>query len=104
MTTPTTREELHDLLEETLGNDHVYFNPPEGFRMKYPAIVYHRSKIKSVFADDAPFQHTFMYTVTLIDEDPDSETLIELLALPMCEHDTHFISNGMNHDVFTIKI
>lgn len=103
MTTPMNREELHDLLVEVLGNNHVYFDPPEGIKMKYPAIVYHRSNISSTFADDSPFKHTFIYTVTLIDEDPDSDILLKLLDLPMCKHDQHFTSGGMNHDVFTIK-
>ena len=104
MTTPTNREELHDMLEEILGNNHVYFDPPEGFRMKYPAIVYHRNIINSDHADNVPYKHTFTYTVTLIDEDPDSETLSRMINIPTCKHNNHFTSAGMNHDVFTIKI
>lgn len=103
MQTPTNRNELHDILVEILGSNHVYFDPPEKFKMAYPAIVYYKNPVKSTFADDKPYKHTHGYTVTLIDEDPDSEIFDKMIELPMCIHDNHFTSNGMNHDVFIIN-
>ena len=65
----TNREDLHDILVEILGSSHVYFNPPEGLKLKYPAIVYHRNKISHKCADDVPYIKTVSYTVTVIDDD-----------------------------------
>ena len=103
METQTIREELHDILVEVLGSSHVYYDPPENLKMKYPAIVYHRNNIKNTFADDIPYKQTRSYSVTVIDEDPDSEIVDKLSLIPMCNHEQHFTSNGMNHDVFIIN-
>lgn len=103
MPTQTSREDLHDLLVETLGSSNVYFDPPENVKMKYPAIVYHRNNIKNTFADDKPYKQTYSYSVTLIDKDPDSEIISKIIELPMCTYEQHYTSNGMNHDVFIIN-
>ena len=103
MENQTSREELHDLLVEALGKSNVYFDPPENIKMKYPAIVYHRNNIKNTFADDIPYKQTYSYSVTLIDDDPDSEVLPRIASLPMCTYEQHYTSNGMNHDVFIIN-
>lgn len=98
------RENLHDVLVKILGSPHVYFNPPEGLNLKYPAIVYHRNKISHKCADDVPYIKSVSYTVTVIDDDPDSEIVDKMSELPSCEHSTNFTSDGMNHDVFIINI
>lgn len=104
MSMMTNREELHDILVEILGSSHVYFNPPEGLKLKYPAIVYHRNKISHKCADDVPYIKMVSYTVTVIDDDPDSEIVEKISELPSCEHSTNFTLDGMNHDVFIINI
>ena len=101
--TPTNREELHDLLVETLGSKYVYFDPPESVKMKYPAIVYHKNRIGNTYAGNSIYQNTYTYTITFIDEYPDSEVILKILNLPYCKHDQSYQSNGMYHDVFTIK-
>ena len=99
----SNRESLHDLLVELLGSPNVYFDPPENLKMKYPAIVYHRNKISHKCADDVPYIKTVSYTVTVIDDDPDSEIVEKISELPSCEHSTNFTLDGMNHDVFIIN-
>ena len=46
------RLKLHERLVEILGTDHVYFQPPENFKLEYPAIVYSRKQISNRFADN----------------------------------------------------
>ena len=104
MTTPTNRDELHDMLVEILGSSNVYFNPPESLQLKYPAIVYHRNSIKNTHADDIPYFQTVSYQVTVIDKDPESETVTKLSMLPLVNHVNNFTSSGMNHDVFIINL
>ena len=33
------REILHKILKEIIGNDNVYFQPPESAKLKYPRIL-----------------------------------------------------------------
>lgn len=97
------REELQTLLEEVLGSRNVYFQPPSNIHMKYPAIVYSRSRIANTHANDDVYKQSFSYEVTVIDSNPDSEIVAKMSLLPMCRHDRHFKSDNLNHDVFTIN-
>lgn len=97
-----TRLELQALLEDILGSENVYFQPPPSFMMAYPAIVYSRSNIRSKSADNAPYKLTKEYTVTVIDANPDSGIPDKVAALPQAIFDRHFTSDNLNHDVFNI--
>lgn len=97
------RLELQQILEEILGSDEVHFQPPASVRMNYPAIVYAREKIDSDYADNVVYRQDRRYRVTVIDPDPDSEIVTAVSLLPMCKHDRHFVSDNLNHDVFTIS-
>lgn len=96
------RLELHELLCETLGSRQVYFQPPSSIKMKYPAIIYSRSRIGNEFANDSVYNQTYQYSITVIDEDPDSEIVERVSKLPMCSFDRHYTSDNLNHDTFTI--
>lgn len=96
------RLELHELLCETLGSRQVYFQPPSSIRMKYPAIVYSRSRIGNKFANDFIYNQSYQYSITVIDEDPDSEIVERVSKLPMCSFDRHYTADNLNHDTFTI--
>lgn len=98
----TSRLELHELLCETLGSRHVYYQPPESVKMVYPSIVYARNSINNKFADNSVYKRMTGYSITVIDEDPDSEIVERIAQLPMCRFDRHFVSDNLNHDVFTI--
>jgi len=97
-----TRLELKTLLETLLGSNKVYFQPPPGYMMSYPCIVYQRSNIRSKSADNAPYNLTKEYTVTVIDADPDSAIPDKVSKLPRAIFDRHFVSDNLNHDVFNI--
>lgn len=96
------RLELHEKLVEVLGSRNVYFQPPASIKMKYPAIVYERNDIINRHANNQVYNHRIAYTVTMIDTNPDSETVVKLSQLPMCSYDRHFESDNLNHDVFTL--
>lgn len=96
------RLELHELLCEVLGSRNVYFQPPESITMKYPAIVYSRNRMADNHANDDIYKRSLVYTITVIDKDPDSEIVERVSRLPMCSYDRHFTSDNLNHDVFTI--
>lgn len=96
------RLDLHELLCEVLGSRNVYYSPPATIRMKYPAIVYSRSDIDNKFANDSVYNQSHVYSITVIDDDPDSEIVERMSLIPRCKFDRHFVSDNLNHDTFTI--
>ena len=93
---------LQPLLEELLGSDHVYFQPPSNLQIEYPAIVYMRESERAVFANNLPYSHTKRYMVTVIDRKADSDIPDKVSALPMCSFSRHFTADGLHHDVYNI--
>ena len=96
------RLELQALLRNILGDNYVYFQPPSTIKMKYPCIVYERSKIDGEYADNLVYKTNIQYTVTVIYTDPDSTLPIEVSRIPTAKHSGHFVSENLYHDVFTI--
>lgn len=97
-----SRLELQTLFENLLGSRNVYYQPPASIFIKYPAIVYSRYDIENTFANNGVYLQATAYQVTVIDEDPDSEIVKKVSKLPMCNFDRHFVSDNLNHDVFTL--
>lgn len=97
----SSRLELHNLLK-TMGTNNVYYQPPESIRMNYPAIVYTRNDLPHKNADDITYKVNHMYTVTVIDSNPDSEIVENVSKLPQTRYMRHFTSNNLNHDVFSL--
>lgn len=96
------RLQLHDKLLEVLGSPNVYFQPPSGFQMVYPCIVYSRDRKDEIFADDLLYNKTFCYRVMVIDRDPDSEIPERLAELPFCSFVTHYKVDQLNHDIYNL--
>lgn len=97
-----TRLELHDVLCDILGSNHVYFQPPTSIQMKYPAIVYELDYILSPKADDKSYMHHRRYEVKYISRDPDNTVIDALLELPYCAFDRRFIADNLYHDCFDL--
>ena len=93
------RIQLHTLLCGILGC------PERGDACKeiqYPCIVYERSEISAIHADNAPYRLLDRYQVTAIYKNPDSDLPHRLAMLPMCAHDRHFTADNLNHDIFNL--
>ena len=98
-----SRLEFDAKLRAALGSTNVYYKPPESVKMKYPAIVYKRTNIDLIFADNVTYRATNAYEVTVIAKDPDFPLVDELPYLfPMCRFNRHYTVDNLNHDNFTI--
>ena len=97
-----SRLELQTMLESLLGSRNVYFQPPESIRMKYPEIVYLHSDIRNIHASNVVHKKDTAYSLTYIDEDPDSENLEKISNLPYCDFDRFYTSDNLNHYTFTL--
>lgn len=96
------RLDLQAKFEEILGIRNVYFQPPASVLMQYPAIRYSLKNITSNFANNGPYRQLPSYEAILIDKDPDSEFVAQILQLPYCRFDRAYKANNLNHFVFTI--
>ena len=97
-----SRIELDAVLRDILENDHCYFQPPESVKLKYPCIIYERSRFENRPADDIPYLTYKGYTLTVIYKNPDSDLPDKIESLPMCSFDRHYTADNLNHDIFTI--
>ena len=98
-----SRLRFQEALEEILGSEEVYFQPPSSVRMAYPAIVYHRASEHSAYANNAPYIWYPCYDVTLIDPDPDSEFVKKIRdGFRYCFFQRPFTADNLNHYLFRI--
>lgn len=97
-----SRLELQQKLEDILGSRNVYYNPPESLKLNYPAIIYRRTNIKKISADNSAYDLRVEYQMILVEKNPDSPYVLKLAALPLCRHTTAYKADGLNHDIFSI--
>lgn len=98
-----TWSQLQVVLQEIMGNNKVYYQPPENLKITYPCIVFERTNALQSFADNNPYRITKRYTITLMTKTADNDQYLDqLLNLPMCTFDREFKNDGIVHDVFNI--
>ena len=97
-----SRLSLQTKLEELLGSENVYYQPPSSFEMVYPCIRYTLSTKDVKYANNAKYTNTKCYNVTIIDEDPDSEIPDKIENLPLCQFDRSYPADNLNHWVFNL--
>ena len=97
-----TRLELHDILSGLLESNNVYYQPPETIKMEYPCIKYSKSNIRSKYANNLTYVQNNCYEIIVISKKPDNPVINELLKLPMCSFNRHYVSDNLNHDVLTL--
>lgn len=85
-----------------MGNNPVYFQPPENVKLQYPCIIYSRSSGDTKFANNDPYVVTRRYNIQLIDRNPDSPYIKDILQLRMCKYDRHYVADNLNHDTFNL--
>lgn len=98
----TRREELQTKLEEILGSKNVYYQPPNGVKMGYPAIRYSLNDVQKTNADDTAYLKRREYQIIVIDRLPDNPAIDALLDIPYCSYERHYEADNLNHDVLTL--
>lgn len=93
---------LHDILLEVVDSGYCYFQPPSDNGMNYPCIKYNYAGDFDQYADNKAYLTSKRYTVTIIDEDPDSKIPERLKELLYCSSDGHFVVDGLHHYVYTL--
>ena len=96
------RLEFHTALLALLESPNVYFQPPPDREMNYPCIVYARDNQSVKRADNRAYNLRQRYQVTYIDHSPDGDPIDALAEFPLSSFSRHFVTSGLNHDVFSI--
>lgn len=96
------RMALHDILCEILGSRNCYFSPPASIILIYPCIIYNYTNDNDDYADNIHYRSSKRYTVTVIDQDPDSKIPGRLKELPYCSSDRNYAVDGLSHFVYTL--
>lgn len=94
------RKELHKILKTITPN--VYYQEPSNIKMKYPCIKYTLKSMDKVIANNSAYGINKSYTLTVIDEDPDSTIVDRVALLEFCKHDRHYVADGLHHNTFVI--
>lgn len=104
MADETRRLLLQERLEQVTGlpERDVHFQPPTGTEMRYPAVVYSRSRPDVDFADNLPYRSAEGYTVTVIHKDPDDPILSKMSAFRYCRFERWYAADALNHDVYNL--
>lgn len=98
-----TRIELSKKLRRILGNNHCYFSPPTGLKMRYPCVIYDLSNVVTEKADNINYKKMRLWTITVIDTNPDSVIFEDILeAFPYCSFDRSYVNDGLNHKVLSL--
>ena len=95
---------LRRVLQETVGEIHLYYQPPANLKMQYPCIRYDLNRIRNVHADGHVYLQHPSYTVTVMTKTPDSDLTAAVSRLDQCRHDRSYIADNLYHDVFTMTV
>lgn len=97
-----SRLELQNKLEEKLGTDHVYFQPPTSIKMEYTAIKFSKTKKDTKYANDSKYINLTRYELIVIAKKPDDPVIEKLLEMSYCSYDRCYKQNNLYHDVLII--
>lgn len=98
-----TRTELNAKFKQILGNDNVYYQPPESAKLKYDCIIYKNSAPYTRRANNKLYILQSQYQVTFITSNPVSTIPDRLLKeFPMIDRVNDFVSDGLYHYVYEL--
>lgn len=98
----TRIEFRNELASKVDSNVTLYFQRPDNTHMDYPCIVYNIANKDDLYANDKRYKRMTRYTVTVIDENPDSSIPEALEEFEYSSFDRMYVSDGLNHFVYTI--
>lgn len=97
------RLELHDKLKEVIGNNNVYYQPPEKFKINYPCITYELTVGNFKRANNKVYNYTKKYTATCIINSEDDNIVNDMInSFTYCNLENTFVSDNLYHYIFSI--
>lgn len=94
------RDRLHSILTSIKGPKKVYYQPPSTERLVYPCLIYTLEKINTRYANGNRYLSVPLYTLLLIDYDPESIIQKEIMDLRGDCHvkfNRYYTADNLNH-------
>lgn len=95
-------EELQAILEDLLGSEHVYFQPPGDKKLDYPCIVYQLDGVKTDYADNYPYNNHKRYLITYISQRPDMYIPDKIAQMKTASFNRFFVQDNLNHWAYRV--
>ena len=100
-----SRTELQTKLEEILGSNHVYFQPPTTVSLKYPCFVYSFAGMDTMRANNGHYIKSSRYEITHIYKKLDNRMTEKILdSFPMISQNNCLVVDGVYNENFTLFI
>jgi hypothetical protein len=97
------RSELNAKFKEILGNNNVYFQPPESVKLKYDCIIYKDVSPYTRAANNYKYILQHKYQITYITSNPVSPIVDKMLhEFQMIDRVNDFVSDGLYHYVYEL--
>lgn len=97
----TEQERLQAILLQIAPK--AYFQPPSNVKMDYPCIVYRKSGIDTIKANNKNYHMQSVYQLTVIDRDPDSKIPENILnTFTMCNVNSTGTTDNLHHTYLTL--
>ena len=97
------RLKLHEELCGLLGSRAVYYQPPASLQLAYPCIVYAKSGIYKLSANDRAYKMVDKYELVLMEFDPDSDLVDKIMMhFPMCSFNRAYVADNLYHKALTL--
>ena len=94
---------LREVLQDTVGDVHIYFDPPNGSQIVYPCIIYEKDTSDHKYADNYTYRFVQAYQVKFISKKPDNEVVAALQKkFQNCKYGRHYVADNLHHDVVLI--
>ena len=95
---------LYNYLHNISGVLFVCQQPPENIKLSYPAIIYKMATIRSKFANNDKYLRDTAYDITLIDTEPESPIVEDILKLPTCNLSQTYVKDNLYHYIFRVYL
>ena len=95
---------FHSKLSSVLPGVALFFSKPPDTELVYPCVIYTRSRAKALHANGKKYSVRPMFTCVLMTNLPDDHLFNILENMSLSTHDRSYLSDDINHDVFTIYL
>lgn len=95
-----SRNELSDILHRFCAN--VYYQPPSGYKISYPCIVYELDRPDVIYANNEKYRMYDQYSLKYITRNPDDLTRNEIIKLRLCSAEKPYVAENLYHYPFRI--
>ena len=97
------RSELTAKFKEILGNNNVYFQPPESVKLKYDCIIYKDVTPFLRRANNFVYILQHKYQITYVTSNPTSPIVDQMLhEFQLIDRVNDFVSDGLYHYVYEL--